>query len=65
LNLYTVCLDKVAELESIIPPRKTALTNPDGTEPFKFEGMEELKRLEALANELLNPSSGDKLKEIT
>ncbi len=65
LNIYTQCLDKVAELESIIPPRKTALTNPDGTEPFKFEGAEELKRLTALADELLNPASGDKLPEVS
>ena len=50
-----------------MPPRKTTLTNPDGTEPFKFEGVEEFKRLAALADELLNPQSGnvgqDKPKE--
>lgn len=65
-RFYTIaisCVDKVAELEAAIPPRKTALTNPDGTEPFKFEGLEELKRLEHLAAMLLEPQSGDKVKE--
>lgn len=65
INIATLCLDKKAELESIIPPRKTALTNPDGTEPFKFEGMEELERLSALAKELLEPGRGsDALPEL-
>lgn len=64
LSLIVNCTDKIAELEAIIPPRKTALTNPDGTEPFKFEGAEELRRLSALADELLNPASKDKLPEV-
>lgn len=52
------CKDRIAELEAVVPPRKTTLTNPDGTEPFKFEGAEEFKRLAALAEELLNPHRG-------
>lgn len=64
LSIALACTEKIAELEAIIPPRKTALTNPDGTEPFKFEGDEELKRLAALADQLLHPSSGDKLQEV-
>lgn len=62
LNIIVDCTNKIAELEAVIPPRKTALTSPDGTEPFKFEGTEELKRLAALAEELLAPESGDKVK---
>lgn len=65
LSIAITCTDRIAELEAIVPPRKTALTNPDGTEPFKFEGAEELRRLGALAEELLNPASKDKLPEAT
>lgn len=65
INIAVTCIDRIAELESVIPPRKTALTNPDGTEPFRFEGAEEFKRLSALAAELLDPARGDKLQEIT
>lgn len=64
LNIVLECTNRVAELEAIIPPRKTAFTNPEGTEPFKFEGTEEMKRLGALAQQLLHPESGDKLKEL-
>lgn len=64
LSVAITCVDRIAELEAIVPPRKTALTNPDGTEPFKFEGAEELRRLTALAEELLNPASKDKLPEV-
>lgn len=49
------CLDRIVELEAVIPPRKLAMTNPEGTEAFKFEGTEEFKRLAALAQELLLP----------
>jgi hypothetical protein len=64
LYLYRECTDRIAELEAAIPPKKTALTNPDGTEPFKFEGVDELKRLAALADTLLAPQSHDKLPEV-
>lgn len=53
LDIKKECLKFIAELEAVLPPRKTALTNPDGTEPFQFEGVEELKRLAALAAEVL------------
>lgn len=53
IDLAERCKWRVAELEAIIPPRKTALTNPEGTEAFKFETGEEWKRLTALSAELL------------
>lgn len=53
LEIVERCKWRIAELESVIPPRKIAPTNPDGTESFKFEGSEELKRLDALRDELL------------
>jgi hypothetical protein len=65
LSIHATCVDRIAELEAIVPPKKTALTNPEGTEPFKFEGAEELRRLNALAEELLNPSSKNNLPEVT
>lgn len=62
LSLTIQCRDKVAELEAAYPPKKTTLTNVDGTEPFQFEGTEEFKRLAALAGELLRPTGIDALK---
>ena len=51
LDIKKYCLQSIAELEAVIPPKKFAPTNPDGTEAFKFTGDEELKRLEALIKE--------------
>lgn len=51
LEIKLHCLKFIAELEATIPPKKIAPTNPDGTDAFKFEGAEELKRLAALARE--------------
>jgi hypothetical protein len=51
LEIKSFCLKFIAELEAVIPPKKIAPTNPDGTEGYKFEGGEELKRLAALAIE--------------
>jgi hypothetical protein len=53
LVLAKQCKDKISELENIVPPRKTALTDPSGTKPFEGFGFnEELKRLAALYGEI-------------
>lgn len=53
LLLAKACKDKITELEGIMPPKKTALTDPTGTKPFDaFGDSEELKRLGALYREL-------------
>jgi hypothetical protein len=53
LNLALACKREIMDLESAKPPRKTALTNPDGTKPFDaFGESEELKRLAAVFTEI-------------
>lgn len=64
LSIAVTCIDRIAELEAVIPPRKTALTNPEGTEPFKFEEPEELKRLGALAKLLTAPGNGSDVIDV-
>lgn len=52
LNLKQICLDRIAELRAIVPPKKIAPTNPEGTEAYRFEDSVELRRLRAFAVEL-------------
>ncbi len=53
LNLVKSCVDTIAELEQVVPPKKIAPTDPTGTLPYEFTGGEEFKRLKSIANELL------------
>ncbi len=53
LELALKCKSEIIDLEGSRPPRKTALTNPDGTKPYDaFGDSEELKRLNSLFTEL-------------
>lgn len=53
LELAERCKWRIAELENIIPPKKVAPTNPDGTKPFSlFSDDEELKRLASVFSEI-------------
>lgn len=59
LTLALQCKKQIIELEGITPPKKTALTNPDGTKPFDaFGDSEELKRLAALFGEIVSKPGG-------
>lgn len=61
LELAARCKEMRMRLTGAEPPRKTALTNPEGTKPYEFEAPEEYKRLAALAIDLL-PELKDILK---
>lgn len=53
LEVKDNCLREIGKLRAAYPPQKTALTNPEGTEPYKFELPEEQKRLNALMSQFL------------
>lgn len=60
LELALKCKQEIIDLENIRPPRKTALTNPEGTKPFDaFGDSEELKRLNSLFTEIVGGKAGD------
>lgn len=60
LRLAYDCVFAHAEMEAVIPPKKIAPTNPEGTLPYEFDGGEEFRRLRAIAAELM----GQKLEQI-
>lgn len=53
LKIVEDCEFKIAELKNAIPPKKIAASNFDGSGPFSFSEDEELKRLMALAQEVM------------
>jgi hypothetical protein len=53
LQLKETCYWRISELRAIIPPKKVAPTNPEGTEAFRFDDTTEMRRLKAFTMELL------------